>query len=511
MRPKSGTESRYLDILVQSLDKETSVSVSVESWTTTSHLRFQLAEKIGLSPARQTLFSRCRELGSSERICDLLAPNSRRRTQNSKPRFASSPQTKRARFLSFSDMPAHLKIVMLDSHSLEGQTIFPLLPSEGGLKTLMPAIREGLARGVPLMPIKNGTSGSYFARDKFRNPLAIFKPVDEEAFAPFNPKNLVGVTGSEGIRNGLKAGEGALREVAASLLDSNGIHGVPATELVVLSDQKLARKVEPLHFSNFSTNFKQFGWEKLLLSAMKGTKIGSLQKLVRNVGSSEEFSHTLFPVKDVQKIALLDLRILNRDRNTGNILVSKNPEGFTLTPIDHALAFPEVLEIGKEELCWLEWPQIDQPIVPELKELILNLNPEKDEESLSETLDLSEKALQNFRISEEFLKLAVARGLTIKQIAMYYIQQSEDKPSILQNITHLASTINIKEEQLTPVFTTQRRKSMDEDQERQEPTKTRALSIGVSPEKLELDSLSFWNNFARIAISELESNQAVRI
>jgi len=50
-------------------------------------------------------------------------------------------------------------------------------------------------------------------------------------------------------------------------------------------------------------------------------KVGSLQSFVKSEGPIENFSPSLFSEDEIHKIAVLDLRILNLDRNTENILV----------------------------------------------------------------------------------------------------------------------------------------------------------------------------------------------
>ena len=55
-------------------------------------------------------------------------------------------------------------------------------------------------------------------------------------------------------------------------------------------------------------------------------KIGSLQSYVRNDGCSEDWGASKFNVEDAQRIAILDIRILNQDRHAGNILVEKAME-----------------------------------------------------------------------------------------------------------------------------------------------------------------------------------------
>lgn len=50
-------------------------------------------------------------------------------------------------------------------------------------------------------------------------------------------------------------------------------------------------------------------------------RVGSLQRFVKSSGPIEDYSPDLFSADEVHKIAVLDLRILNLDRNGCNILV----------------------------------------------------------------------------------------------------------------------------------------------------------------------------------------------
>jgi hypothetical protein len=93
-----------------------------------------------------------------------------------------------------------------------------------------------------------------------------------------------------------------------------------------------------------------------------GMKFGSLQVYVENEGPIENFSPDLFSVDELHKIAILDIRILNLDRNECNILVksrmSKSRPGHkvrTLVPIDHGLSFPDTLAVNTYDLVWLGW------------------------------------------------------------------------------------------------------------------------------------------------------------
>jgi hypothetical protein len=100
---------------------------------------------------------------------------------------------------------------------------------------LLQAARAGLAEGLQPTLAKAGTGGSYFLQDVQGKPVAVFKPEDEEPHAVNNPKGRTGSSssdgssgtgsGSEGLRRGTRPGEGAVREVAAYVLDHDHFAG----------------------------------------------------------------------------------------------------------------------------------------------------------------------------------------------------------------------------------------------------------------------------------------------
>ena len=57
--------------------------------------------------------------------------------------------------------------------------------------------------------------------------VAVFKPTNEEAFAPYNPRGYVNKLGSPGFKEGVLSGEQSYREVIAYLLDTGGFSNVP--------------------------------------------------------------------------------------------------------------------------------------------------------------------------------------------------------------------------------------------------------------------------------------------
>jgi len=138
-----------------------------------------------------------------------------------------------------------------------------------------------------------GVGGTYFVRDGKRKRFAVFKPRDEEPGAVNNPKNLLQCPL-------LPPGGGAIREVAAYLLDRN-YADVPETYLIE-------------------------GVVNPGLCYPKGQlfpKSGSIQRYKENIGDASSISYTRFPVEEVHRIGLLDIRLFNLDRNYENILIEK--------------------------------------------------------------------------------------------------------------------------------------------------------------------------------------------
>jgi hypothetical protein len=52
-----------------------------------------------------------------------------------------------------------------------------------------------------------GTAGTYFLKDITRKIVGVFKPIDEEAFAPNNPKGNIGEFGSKSLDLGYFQGK----------------------------------------------------------------------------------------------------------------------------------------------------------------------------------------------------------------------------------------------------------------------------------------------------------------
>jgi hypothetical protein len=145
------------------------------------------------------------------------------------------------------------------------------------------------------------------------------------------------------------------------------------------------------------------------------------QAFVDANGPCEDYSPSQFSARDVHRIALFDMRILNSDRNEANILVQRLGSQCKLIPIDHGYSLPTQLEISSFDWCWYEWPQLNNhssfPLDDDVRAYILSLDIDADVEMLRNTLGISEEALHLFRISSRLVQRGVEAGLRLKRIA----------------------------------------------------------------------------------------------
>lgn len=179
--------------------------------------------------------------------------------------------------------------------------------SEDHLKQLVSKSLQGLRCGYSPRLCESGVGGTYFMHDEDNKTIGVFKPHDEEMGCMNNPKGFTPKTPSfkeYNVCRGAEAGEAAFRECAAYILDHEHFSGVPATGLVVCSHPSFSS-------SSFTDQFK----------------IGSFQEFKEHDFDADDISsakYQQFPVHEVHKIAILDIRLLNTDRHGGNILVKTN-------------------------------------------------------------------------------------------------------------------------------------------------------------------------------------------
>lgn len=287
---------------------------------------------------------------------------------------------------------------------------------------------DGLEKGNAPIRSSEGTGGTYFLQDPSGQEfVSVFKPVDEEPMAVNNPQGLPVSSNGEGLKRGTRVGEGALREVAAYILDhprsgpravnaeTIGFAGVPPTVIV-----------QCLH--------KGFNHPEGFENAMEYAKIGSLQMFMKNEGNCEDIGPGAFPVEEVHKISVFDIRMANTDRHAGNILISTGKDGqIILIPIDHGYCLPEKFEDCTFD--WLYWPQARQPYSPEVVDYINSLDAEHDIALVQfYGWNIPLECARVLRISTMLLKKGVERGLTPFAIGSIMCRENLNKESVIEEI-----------------------------------------------------------------------------
>ncbi|CAH8266179.1 unnamed protein product [Arabidopsis lyrata] len=295
------------------------------------------------------------------------------------------------------------------------------------VKDMIKSASDGLKSGNSPVRSREGTGGAYFMQGPSGNKfVGVFKPIDEEPMAENNPQGLPLSPNGEGLKKGTKVGEGALREVAAYILDHPkignrsmsgeeiGFAGVPPTAMI-----------ECLHPGfNHPKGIK--------------TKIGSLQMFTENDGSCEDMGPLSFPVEEVHKISVLDIRLANADRHGGNILMTKDENGkLVLVPIDHGYCLPESFEDCTFE--WLYWPQARKPYSAETRDYIRSLDAEEDIDLLKfHGWKMPAETARTLRISTMLLKKGVERGLTAFEIGTIMCRETLSKKSLVEEMVEEA-------------------------------------------------------------------------
>ncbi|KAK6285797.1 hypothetical protein POUND7_011976 [Theobroma cacao] len=312
--------------------------------------------------------------------------------------------------------------------SLEPVIVNPKVELPAVIVDMINSTFDGLNGGrIPIRSVE-GTGGAYFMQDSSGQKfVAVFKPIDEEPLAVNNPRKLPVSSDNEGLKKGTTVGEGAFREVAAYILDhpknewrtlygdEKGFAGVPPTAMI-----------KCLH-SGFNNP-----------DDIAKVKIGSLQMFVENSGSCEDMGPGSFPVEQVHKISVLDIRLANADRHAGNILMSKDEDGQTLLiPIDHGYCLPESFEDCTYD--WLYWPQARQPYSPETIDYIKSLDAEEDISLLKfHGWDMPPKCARTLRISTMLLKKGAERGLTPFAIGSIMCRENLNEESVIEEIVQEA-------------------------------------------------------------------------
>lgn len=264
-----------------------------------------------------------------------------------------------------------------------------------GRSPLVQEAEEELKRGISPRLVTVGASGAYWMRRSTGSKIAIFKPFDEELFAPNNPLGGFrrGVLGQRHLRRGIRVGEGAHREVAAYLVDQFFSFGiVPQTCYASFT-----------HRIFFVTREDWF-------HRVPKRKMGSFQEYAEGVISLEHLPMERWEemtLEQFQKLVLLDVIVGNMDRNTGNILLGEG----RMVAVDHALSFGD----QHEKLSFWYWRYFShskRPFVPSLVALLQDFPTKGLIEFLGEGAHLEPPCLARMRERVALFREGVLQGLT---------------------------------------------------------------------------------------------------
>ncbi len=207
-------------------------------------------------------------------------------------------------------------------------------------------LQEG---GVPHLFLR-GLSGTWLMKDRLGARCAVFKPMDEEIFAPNNPtsERWRGALGRAPL--GVAAGSGVLRERAVYLIDRLlGLQLVPETVIAEL---------ESPYFSGVRRYFRND-------PDLPQKKVGTLQRYVE----AKPVLKGAIPLKQLHALAALDIIVGHEDRHYANIL----SDGVRFWAIDNALALPED-GVTAKRWRWRDAPYIEQCWDPSVAEKIERLD-----------------------------------------------------------------------------------------------------------------------------------------
>ena len=256
-----------------------------------------------------------------------------------------------------------------------------------------------------------------------------------------------------------------MREVAAYLMDVNHFCNVPPTLLV--------------HCEHPILNYpaRGHGRSGAMFGPSMYPKMGSLQHFVNAGDVFEDLGASVLSDLEVQKIALLDLRLLNCDRNASNILAihkdslvnlgsgrsrggsvcdditgnceeffifdesskhSLNDRGgegsdrYQLVPIDHGYSLPSKLLINEIDWAWFYYPQVNRPVHEEIKKYVETLDIDAIIVTLQQQVTLSDDSLFLIRVAHQLVVDGIAAGLTLFEIASMVARTDEERASPLE-------------------------------------------------------------------------------
>jgi len=360
------------------------------------------------------------------------------------------------------DLPTDVQVEWFDEHNQKRSSpnllhrpslrLLDCCKGIDGSHDLISRVLEGFQSHEPELA-EEGEGGTYFMKNKRGKRIAVFKPFDEQPHCENNPKSKDSEILLPEAFEGIKTDEGPKNELAAYMLDRHHFADVPLTVLVECTHHIFSRKIK-----NKESKGKEVASSD---GKFYQTKFGSLQRYVDFDVQSWDMGASRFATREVHRIGILDIRLLNLDRHGGNILVVRqNPSNklkrrsgddffsedededdrnsgssnYHLVPIDHAFSLPSVINGTDLWFEWMNWSQANQPFSEESLHFIEDINLEEDIAKLV-AIGIRKECIQTMILTTELLKIAALRlKMNLRQIARLICREGPNKPSLFERL-----------------------------------------------------------------------------
>ncbi|KAG7364528.1 phosphatidylinositol 3- and 4-kinase [Nitzschia inconspicua] len=390
--------------------------ITVRSWSTIKDVKEVIQQKIHVPPSAQRLYfgpllTSGKELPNHRSLHDVGIYRS---GETLLLEINSRSSSLSASFSAFSSRSGATSNDITISSSVVDAAPRPL-------RSLIQEARRALALNLKPEFVLDGSGGTYFLKSSRGATIGVYKASDEEPYAVNNARGYLPQPGQDMfLRKGVVPGEGCIREVAAFMLDHGGFSGVPMTTLVECRHPTFNINGSRL---TVAAGGASVGAHSLGQGSPGSTaipkKVGSFQEFVRCECSMDDLSPSKVSVDEVHKIAILDIRLMNADRNSANLLCRRRRDNsIELVPIDHGFCLRSVADVSWMDWCWLDWPQLKEPMSKKTKQYIQNLDINKDVQILRERLNICDEALDYFYASSSILKAGAQAGLSLYDIAV---------------------------------------------------------------------------------------------
>lgn len=145
---------------------------------------------------------------------------------------------------------------------------------------------------------------------------------------------------------------------------------------------------------------------------------GSFQAFAPHSCSAEDMGPSAFSIDEVQKVGILDIRLLNLDRHLNNILVNTQEGSSRLIPIDHGYILPVYHDMSDVYFGWTYWKQCKEGWSQKSRAVIEAMNPFQDAEVLSQ-MGISSDSILPSVLATLLLQHAVKNEISLYRLAAF--------------------------------------------------------------------------------------------